>query len=262
MNSEKDQSSNASASMKTLFAVGAAAFLFMLAIAAPASLVPSIAGFEKAGVAYHSIDGTLWRGKIQKLHYRGVNFGDVDYHIKPLRLLSGRLAADVELSGGSLAGEANVSAGVSGAMNISNAQIIFDLDAATRYALLGEPLSGALRADINEIVFTREGCSKANAQIWTDVLSAPAERFNAGAMELSGGASCRGKNLLIALTGEGEAGEATLNLEVTPALTYLLAARAVPNRDEVRNALRGLGFQPDNGGLAIGARGALNSVGT
>jgi len=240
---------------------GAAAALYCVA-AAPASFIAAFALSKSADVSIERATGTIWEGALEGVRAKGVLLGDISYATNPLALLTGRLAGDLTAGGGALAGRAKASVGADGSAIIEDAQILFELDAATRFAFLGAPLDGTVRADIDRLVLSPRGCIASAAKIRTDVLAAPAKRFAAEAFDLSGEAACSGRDLLVALSGKGGEGAVTLSIRISPSLAYTLIAEAQPARTEVAEALQVLGFQRVNGALTIGARGVINSVGS
>ncbi len=206
--------------------------------------------------------GTIWNGALEGVRAEGVLLGDLSFKTNPLALLMGRLDIDVSAGGGALTGKGHVSVGVDGRATIENAQLLFELDAATRFSFLGAPLEGSVRADINRLVVTRQGCIASAAKIRTDVLAAPAKRFAAEAFDLSGESQCSGRDYLVSLSGNGGEGAVTLSIRISPNLAYTLIAEAQPARTEVAEALQFLGFQRTNGALTIAATGVIHSVGS
>lgn len=247
--------------LRPLFAAGAGAFLLAGIAGAPASLLPALLGFEKHGVRYENAQGSFWRGSISGVSATEIYVGDIDYRIRPAALLRGALSARLTASGGALVGKGDFSIGLGGLAQVNGASFGLDLGALRGYAFLGEPLRGDLRLEVERLAFSKRGCRRANADIWSDILEAPARRIGAPVMPLSGALACDGDDLLASLSGDGEEGRVALTLRVTPALTYQLDATAEPKRLEMREALQSLGFRRQDDALTIGTRGAIRSAG-
>lgn len=249
-------------SVRTLSAVFGAAALVAIVASAPASILPAIMRSANSTLSVEKATGTLWRGKLKGVSAQGVRLGDVAFTTNPLALLSGRIAADIVIADGALNGKGKVAVSPGGRLVVNEATFTFSLNAANRFALLGTPLAGDVRADIGRLVVSRKGCVSGSAQLWTDVLVAPAKRFASEAFDLAGEGACKGGNFVVALSGQGGEGAVSLTLSVSPALTYVLSAEAQPARREVADALQVLGFERSNGVLTIGATGAIRSVGS
>ena len=71
-------------------------------------------------VQMSGIDGTAWSGRAAELSSHGVYLRDVKWRIRPLRLLTGALAVDIEASPPSGFVEADVAIGFGGTVRISN----------------------------------------------------------------------------------------------------------------------------------------------
>lgn len=228
--------------------------------AAPAAFIRAVAVPPGMGLSIERATGTIWKGTLEAARAEDVLLGDIAFRTDPLALLSGRLAADLSIGDGALAGNGKASLGLDGRLVVENAKLLFELDAATRYAFLGAPLQGMVRVTADRLIVSREGCIDGRAKFSTNVLAAPAKRFAAESFDLSGEGACSGKDFLIALSGKGGEGAVTLSIRVGPDLAYTLIAEAQPARAEVAEALQYLGFQRTNGALTIGATGVIHSV--
>ncbi|MGE0409363.1 MAG: type II secretion system protein N [Amphiplicatus sp.] len=240
---------------------GASALVYALAFA-PASFIPALAIPPGADVSVTRATGTIWRGVLENVRTQGVAVGDIAYKTNPLALFAGRFAVDLSIKNGALAGRGRFSAGLDGKVTLAKAAFRFELNAATRYAFLGAPLDGELRADVDRLTLSREGCIVSRTRLWTDALAAPAKRFATEGFDLAGDGVCSGRDLLVALSGEGGVGAVNLSMRVSPDLSYTLIAEAEPARSEVADILRFLGFAQTGDALTIGATGALQGVGS
>ena len=246
---------------RVLVALGAFAAGFQVVSAAPASLALAFAAHAIPGFSAAKAEGTLWSGALRDARYGDVQLGDVDFALRGISLFAGRLSVDAKSSGGALISNGRVSFGLDGRAKVTNATLEFDLAAAHRYSFLGAPLTGKARASIRMFESGPKGCKTSDGAIWTDVLSAPAQRLSSEALELSGSATCVDGSIVANLYGEGIDGKVEFRLTVAPDLTYGLAANAFPARREVADALRAFGFRDDGDGLTIAMSGALKGRG-
>lgn len=249
-------------SNKLLALLGAVTASCAVIIGAPASLIPAMARKAGVDISVDRTQGTLWRGELVGVYTKGVRLGDISYTTRPGALMKGRLAIDIDSRNGALVGKGRTEIAPTGEFSMENARFLFDLSAANRYAILGQPMSGAVRADIDELSISPEGCDRAKASLWTDVLSAPAKRFNARALPLAGEGACDGRDLVVTLAGESEDGAVAMKLRITPALSYTLSAEASPSRQDIAEALQYLGFQRMDGSMSIATSGVIRTVGS
>jgi hypothetical protein len=249
-----------SLSSRSLTVILAIATAALIVATAPATIVG--AALNKEGVAVAAASGSVWRGELKGVSVQGVKIGDVAYAADPVAILTGRFAARAAIRNGAVNGAGRIAASLGGRVVVTNAKFTFALDAARRYAILGAPLAGTLRVDASKITFSGEGCLEGSAKLWTDALMGPAKRVGSKAFDLAGDGACKGRNFVVALAGRGGDGAVSVNLSVSPALTYVVNVEAEPARTEVAEALQILGFENANGVLTMAATGALRGVGS
>lgn len=99
-------------------------------------------------VETRGISGTVWRGSIDALRVDGTALDPVDWQLRPLALLTGRIGASIEagLPGGFFAGDVSLSAG---RIRIRDARAALDLAPVTRLSTIG-PSEGSVRLTIRE----------------------------------------------------------------------------------------------------------------
>lgn len=246
-------------SARLLLAVGAFAAGFQLVSAAPASLALAVLAGAAPGFAAVRAEGRLWGGSLVDAHYGDIPLGRVDFALRGVSLLAGRLSADVRIAGGALSAEGRIGIGLDGRVSLASPGLEFDLGAARRHSFLGAPLVGKARARVTALSFGPKGCEAADATVWTDVLSAPARRISGDALELMGPASCKEGRIVADLFGEGVDGRVEFQLAVGPDLAYELSASAYPARRDIADALLALGFRSAGDRLAIAASGVLRT---
>ncbi|MEM7283587.1 MAG: type II secretion system protein N [Pseudomonadota bacterium] len=82
-------------SLKSLVILGIVCFVLFLIVKLPANLALSL--FAPDGVEFSGVEGSLWNGSANALVLSGSNVGSITWDLKLLRLLTLKLAADVEL---------------------------------------------------------------------------------------------------------------------------------------------------------------------
>jgi type II secretion system (T2SS) protein N len=245
-----------------LLALAAAAFSVTCIAAAPASLLPVIAGAAGANISYQNIEGTIWRGKFFGVSTRGAPLGDIEYTLSALSLLSFSPKVQVKSANGAVRGEGQITFGAGGRIVLSDAVFDVDLGPFARQGVLGMPVQGEARLQVEEIRVSQRGCEKAAGEVWTNILEAPAKQYSTGGFPMSGVVSCDNADLLLDLSGSGENGEAELALRISPDLTYELVATARPSEADIASVLRLFGFEDNDGALIYGSAGVLRGVGS
>jgi hypothetical protein len=135
-------------SSRLLVLIAAFATSFEAVAIAPASLLPAVAGFSRAGLRYEEARGSIWRGVLTGVEGGGYRLGDVEFELAPLSLLAGGAAVGLRMSGGAIEGDGKLRLSAFGGGEIRNARFLFDLGAAERYSFFGQRLEGLARADI------------------------------------------------------------------------------------------------------------------
>jgi len=250
-------------SIRALALVSGLAFLLAGVVFAPASLMrPALDGVG-APVSYKQIDGTLWRGRIERLTISDQHIGEATFAVSPLLVFLGRLSAHVEIGGGVGDASGDVSFGLlDKSVRLSDAEITFNLSAIKRYTFFGVPYQGDVRASVERFLWTPNGCRAAAARIWTDLLDASSRQILGHRLELAGAATCDGDRLTVALQGENAEGALTIDVVFTPELTYELVATVQPRQESLQENLKRLGFEDDDGQLVYDAIGAIKGLGS
>lgn len=250
------------AGLRAPLAAAAIVFAGTLILSAPLSILSACIDFEKQGVSYSEATGTIWRGGFGDLAVRGAPLGDVSFRLSPPSLL--RLAPSVSFTatGGALAGEGRVTAGLN-KLRVENLKADLRLAAVAPRGVFGEPAHGVARVDIRRLDFSRsKGCRIADGDLWTDVLDAPAKRFNLPAMPMAGSLACKEGQLVVTLAGANARAGAEVILRIDRTLAYEITATARPAEENLAAALRGFGFEDDNGALIYGSAGVLRGAGS
>lgn len=245
-----------------LIALGAAVFVATLVAQAPASIIPALINLEGRGVGFTSVDGTIWRGRIENLTYKNAPIGDVDYRFSPLSILFLSPRLEVSSTGGAVRGKAAVRVGLGRRLEIDNTALDIDVAPFADRGIMGRPVQGVAQITVARIAISASGCRAADARLWTDVLDEPVQRFRGADFPMTGNVRCDGDDLIASMAGQNVDGLAQMTLRVRPNFSYELTARAEVAEEELASALRFFGFEEDGDALVYGSVGMLRGVGT
>ncbi len=243
----------------------AASLVFMLTVvcSVPLSMLSAFVDYEKHGVAYSDAQGTLWRGEFSDLSVRGIPLGDVSFRLSPFSFLRAAPSAYFTAQGGAIDGAGRVRIGPGRKLTLGDVGADIRLGLVAPRGVFGEPARGVAKVDIDRIVFSAsKGCREAQGELWTDVLDAPARRFNLPAMPMSGGVGCEDGRLVVMLDGANPHAEVKVVLRVDKSFAYDITATARPDAEDVAATLRGFGFEDDNGALIYGSAGVFRGAGS
>jgi hypothetical protein len=247
--------------LRTPAIVGAMVFCIALLANAPASLIGVFSG--RGALSYSNAVGTIWSGELSDVSVSGIVLGEVKFRLSPLSLI--QLSPQVQLNarGGAVVGHGRITRGFAGTFRLDDVEANASLRGIAPRGVFGEPANGQVKINISRLVFSRRaGCKEASGHLWTDVLNAPAQRFNLPSLPLSGRFECDGEALIVALEGENARTGAALSLRIDKSMTYEIIATARTMEEDVASALRVFGFEDDNGGLTYGSAGVLMGAGS
>ncbi|MDZ7627772.1 MAG: type II secretion system protein N [Parvularculaceae bacterium] len=244
---------------RTLFALSMLGFAIAIVAFAPASLGAWLLKRALPLTSVAGAEGTIWRGRLTGLAYNSVLLGDVEYKLRSLSLLSGRLELDTISSNGALAGEARLSVS-SGAVEIKDAAAEFNLGAIRRYTFFGVPYQGLAMLKAKRLKLTRSGCEAKGASLSTTALEALSRRWSGGPLPMSGPVECRDGSMIVNLGGSGSDGRVSIEMTLRPDLTYAVRVAAEPNETDVGQALRFFGFEDNGKVLSYEAAGVLKGL--
>ncbi len=243
--------------------VSAGSFAVTAAAVAPASFYTAFIPLDKTEIAYTKIEGTLWNGSVERLSLAGVPLGEVSFQLSPMSVLGLSPQFRLSAQGGAVLGRGDVSLGVDGRVSLSDLNARINLNTAARSGVLGQPAQGFAEVAIESFILTRKrGCERANGTVWTDVLDAPARRYDLPALPLSGSLRCQEGAIIVELAGENNRAGADVTVRVLPNLTYEVTAIARPAEADIASALKIFGFEDDNGTLTYGAAGEFRGAGS
>lgn len=131
---------------RTLWLVAAVTLLIGLLSRMPASFVLSM--FLPDQVLTRGVNGTIWSGTIDAAELNGISLGNIEWRLKPLAILTGRLRAQASaaLPGGFVDGDFSVSASE---IRIRDTKASLALAPITAPSSIG-PSSGQARVSIDD----------------------------------------------------------------------------------------------------------------
>ena len=188
------------------------------------------------GLAAAGIDGSLWRGQLRGLSWRGAALGDVRAGLVPLPLLTGRQRVRLAGDQARLALETGRLRGIDGANGVLPLPALHGL---------------GLRASLEDarLLFDGDGCREAGGRVRIEV-ALPGDALPP--LLLGGSPACQGRTGTLVLATEDPA--APLGLEASLAIEadggYSLQTLARSDDPAVRAVLLAAGFQDAPGGLS------------
>jgi hypothetical protein len=109
-----------------LAAVGLAALAGFTIATLPASLVAG--SLERYGLSATAYSGTLWSGAARDAAWRGVTLGELRWHVRPLTLLRGGLAADLGFARADASASAVATARMGGRLDLTGVHVDLPLE--------------------------------------------------------------------------------------------------------------------------------------
>lgn len=158
-----------------LAALGVATFLAFVIATLPASLFAD--RLQKAGLTATALTGSVWNGTATGLAWKGAALGTMEWQLRPLRLLTGRLGAHVSLTRPDGKLESDVDATLSGRVHLSKAEVAMPVEAFASLPLgLPKGWRGRLNAKLDEVVVENRWPTSVRGTIDMDTLTAPPPR--------------------------------------------------------------------------------------
>ena len=244
---------------RTLAATAAIATLLTLGVGA--ALLPLSLALPLSGVAIEGRpSGRVWDGRIEDARIEGLDLGTLDVGLRPLPLLTGRIAGRFALDGpvGVGTGEASARGGEVILSRYEGTVSLTALGAAGALDAFGQPLRGEARIDARGLRLTQAGCQAGTLEVTTDLLAETARR-SGGLIEgpmLRGQGRCAGGVLDLPLEGRGADGAAAARLRVA-GRRYTTELVLRPDDPRAGRALAAYGFQRTPDGYSLVTRGAF-----
>ena len=246
---------------RLLVVASLSALLVSLIALLPARVAFGVLGLPATAVTGWS--GTVWSGAVQRISLGSITLGPVLWHVRPARLLTGQLAADVQATVPDGFVNATVGLSLGGAWSASG------VEAAVPLAWLAPAMGNAgsqVSARFDKLV-VRKGRVEAavgNLTLAGVVLPIPTTgpQLGPGTYELAFSADALGPDDLLtgALKDAGGPLEIAGTVTITPPRSYEVAGTARPRPEappELRSALQMLGPATAEGSHALSLAGSF-----
>lgn len=235
-----------------------AVFLMFLVLTLPARHVLGWLGGGQ--FAAQGIDGTPWRGRVQRLAVRQTALGPVVWQLRPLRLLTGRLEYRLFVQSGAGGGELRAGRALFGAPYVREAQLSLpaaDLARQLRLTLVG--LGGDFLLDLDTLRLSGGWPGELAGELrWQGARLTQPQRLDLGDLRLR--LELRGGDIVGILGDDGGplelGGELTLTQDRGYRLDALLKPRAAA-APQLRQSLGLLGNPDAQGRYRLQYSGTL-----
>ncbi|NJD31930.1 MAG: type II secretion system protein N [Gammaproteobacteria bacterium] len=158
-----------------LLALGLLALVVFSVATLPASLVDG--RMKRYGVTAVSYAGSIWSGTATGLAWQGATLGDLRWSVAPLALLRGRLGAHLQLTRPDGSVRADITAALSGNMDLRGTQVDLPLEALNALPLgLPKGWRGRVRAALPDLRIVKGWPTSVQGTIDMDDLVAPPPR--------------------------------------------------------------------------------------
>lgn len=226
-----------------LILAGAAAFLLSLVVFAPARLLVS---FLPASVTTGTMTGSIWNGATDYLAIDGRPLGAMQWHLKPLQLLRGRLALDVDLRSAEGTAHGFVSLGSGNSLAARDFQAQWPL-ASLPAGLAPGRWSGLLNLDLRDFAFDGTNVSRVLGTIDARNLQSPDSGPMGSYRLIFDEKSKQGDRHVGRLQDLDGPMQVTGTLSLGSQGDYLLEGRVAPRAGATENLIQGLRFlgEPD-----------------
>lgn len=158
-----------------LAALGVAAFLLFVAATLPAGLFER--RMQTAGLQATAFSGSIWNGAAQGLTWKGAAVGDLQWHVQPLKLFTGRIGGHAVLTRPDGTLETDVDASFLGSIRLRDTRLAMPVESLASLPVgLPKGWRGRLNANLEEVVLEKGWPVMARGTIDMDTLVAPPPR--------------------------------------------------------------------------------------
>lgn len=237
---------------------GILAFLVLLLINLPLSLVLTLADARARGFGWDAAEGTVWNGTIGGASLSGYYIGRIDQRTSFLALLTGRVSSDIRVSGGAANGQGHVILSA-GRLRLRDTAVLIDLAGYNIVDAFGAPMRGMLRVETQALGLSADACLEGTASLWTDTMIYTARQYDGDGFPVSGTIRCAEDGRAeIALGGEENGRSVSVEGSIDPSTLNYLAEAEVRGLDpELNDALLLYGFERRGDTLLLVQRGNL-----
>jgi hypothetical protein len=229
-----------------------ASLVVFLAATLPLSLALPMLNLVARGLTYDRADGTIWRGEVQGLRWRGHDLGNAHISVRAVALLAGRLSLNVGLDGrGAVQGAGLVSIAPTGTIRLADVAVTADV--ARLPVIL--PVTGKIALTIDDAVITNTGCEHIAGSVGTDALVHRPAGVTWSGPVLNGALACRDGALQVPLKGESADGTIDLAMRVARDGTFGIDIRARTSNQSITGLLSTVGFVDAGGTMILTQKG-------
>ena len=245
--------------IKTLakwLAFGTVAFILALIYTIPAHLA---APYLPSNVQADGIEGTVWNGQAQNLKLENFDFGEVQWRIKHLHLLLGRLKAFVTFKDSNLQGQGDVIVKLN-ELDLEDLHVAGNTEFLSPYlADYGASVNGTFALDLDALHATAEGPQEAQGHlVWQDALLTAPAKLPLGEVVVE--LKQQGDIAIATLKSDGTALNLNGQADLQSGWQYTAKLMLEPTSDtpeEVRQTLALFGRPDARGAVTINSGGVL-----
>jgi hypothetical protein len=230
--------------------------IFLVALGAflvaglPLSTALGMLEARERGLDYESASGTVWRGSIHGARLANQDVGEVDVALSSAGLARG--VAELQFqSRGALRARGVLSAGLGGAVELSDATLVADARDLGRLHPDLAARGGEFFVRLDEAAFDlRGGCARASGVVQSDVLARGGGSTGWRGPALEGAISCTDGSLTVALSGAEEGTAVSIDAMLNARSGTRVFADVSTENPEVAAALAYLGFVENESGFS------------
>ncbi len=223
-----------------------------LATKIPLSFVMRNSGATSQGLSWQQARGTIWDGQVTGLGMNGNPLGAIDMSLSPWKFITGGAPSHFDWI--SEQGRARGDIAISkNSIRLKNTDM--NLFVGTMSGLHPElqKLGGALSLkNVDAAAELSGACKSASGAAQTDILQRLGTQYGRSWPILKGEISCANGDLILPLSGEGEAGERfNISIIASPTGTIDQTIEVEGLDGQVSVALQSMGFTPSGKGFAL-----------
>jgi hypothetical protein len=223
--------------------IGIVFYLLFLLVTLPARVLMD--QLAKHGIRVNASSGSVWHGRVTAVQAGVLNLGNVEWRVRILPLLTGKLAADVNLQQDTGFAQGRVSIGLSGKLQLTELSASLPLQSIVGNGGLPGGWIGTTHAKFDELILADNWPVAARGTLDVIDLTGPAQQpNNIGAYRLSFPAKGGDATMV---TGDlqdldGAAISVTGQLKLTAGRNYLLETQVAARANAPANIASGMQY--------------------
>jgi len=228
--------------IKWAFVLFLAYLLFLLANIPASSLIKHLA---TRGISVNSSSGSVWHGQVTGFHAGVLNLGNIEWRVRFLPMLAGKLAADVSVKQSDGYAQGRVTLNILGTLQISELNASLPLQTLIGNGGLPGGWTGTAQAKFSELSFKRNWPISAHGTLDVIDLTGPSQQpSNIGAYRLSSPASGSNDTTLIGDLKDldGASIGVTGQLKLATDRNYLLDTQVSPRANAPASIISGMQY--------------------